>query len=471
MRNPFSAGSWVSGPNFFGRSDLIEEILTSNEKCDWIVAQRRMGKTSLLRKLEEQLNKSPQGDLGLFWDIQGAYDQDGFMESLEDAILDSQDLFGVCWEEVVELPTRSSSPHQVIKNLCRQLRAHNRRLVLLMDEAEEFISLTERTPETLSRLRKTFHSTPNLHTIICSTPRLEVLSSIPQIETSPFLHGFHARFLGNLKEFECVDLLKTGQIPETEARDIFELTSGNPFQTQLFAKYLFENRDFNETIRLLETNPSLAQVHEVNLGLLKQDESLFLFKVCNNSSFEPQNDDETRLAKKLEQLSYLHRPKDHWETASSFFAQWLKAFYSQKMENHPQAEEDVTLETASIPCIKDNLIRLYRFFLQHFEAGNQVNYRESSFKISSQDGKVYPVKGTYRLEPIPEQGTSKVHSTSWQNAAKETLELASRWLDGDSSWSWFRFKELVTKFPEGEESMLVDTLMLMREEAKLDLEG
>ena len=52
MRNPFIAGSWVKGENFFGRQSLLREILEGDRDTLWVVGARRRGKTSLMKELE-----------------------------------------------------------------------------------------------------------------------------------------------------------------------------------------------------------------------------------------------------------------------------------------------------------------------------------------------------------------------------------------------------------------------------------
>ena len=52
MRNPFIAGSWVRGDNFFGRADILRDILEGARDSLWVVGARRLGKTSLLKELE-----------------------------------------------------------------------------------------------------------------------------------------------------------------------------------------------------------------------------------------------------------------------------------------------------------------------------------------------------------------------------------------------------------------------------------
>ena len=60
MRNPFIAGSWVRGDNFFGRGAMLQEILEGERDSLWVVGARRLGKTSLLKELEWRVQQSSQ---------------------------------------------------------------------------------------------------------------------------------------------------------------------------------------------------------------------------------------------------------------------------------------------------------------------------------------------------------------------------------------------------------------------------
>ena len=46
MKNPFIAGNWVRGDNFFGREELLRDILDGQQSHYWVTGTRRFGKTS-----------------------------------------------------------------------------------------------------------------------------------------------------------------------------------------------------------------------------------------------------------------------------------------------------------------------------------------------------------------------------------------------------------------------------------------
>ena len=91
MRNPFIAGSWVRGENFFGRGRILQDVLEGGRHSLWVVGARRLGKTSLLKELERHVQQS--GDtpfVSLYWDLQGSADARGLAESLMGSVEDSE---------------------------------------------------------------------------------------------------------------------------------------------------------------------------------------------------------------------------------------------------------------------------------------------------------------------------------------------------------------------------------------------
>ena len=70
--NPFNTGSYARGEGFFGRSDILKKISNflenPNQNTFVINGQRRIGKTSLLRKIQEE---SPEKQFTpIYFDLQ-----------------------------------------------------------------------------------------------------------------------------------------------------------------------------------------------------------------------------------------------------------------------------------------------------------------------------------------------------------------------------------------------------------------
>ncbi|MGB6361252.1 MAG: hypothetical protein WBG64_01150, partial [Thermoanaerobaculia bacterium] len=66
---PYVVGQWVRGNRFYGRAAQLAEILEGPRDSFWLLGTRRVGKTSLLKQLEQLAVESPErGYLPLFWD-------------------------------------------------------------------------------------------------------------------------------------------------------------------------------------------------------------------------------------------------------------------------------------------------------------------------------------------------------------------------------------------------------------------
>ncbi len=189
MRNPFIAGSWVRGDNFFGRSAILRDILEGERHALWVVGARRLGKTSLLKELEYRIQRSRDTPfVPLYWDLQGSGDARGLAESLVGSVEDSETFrrhTDISVEDLESLPVG-----EMLATLVRRTVRSGWRLLLLVDEAEEFLSVARSDASVLPRLRRVFHKGPDLRTVLTSTRLLSRLQDYPEIATSPFLQGF-----------------------------------------------------------------------------------------------------------------------------------------------------------------------------------------------------------------------------------------------------------------------------------------
>jgi len=466
-RNPFSAGRWVVGKQFFGRQPLLKAIIQSNEACDWIIGQRRVGKTSLLRQLEWHLNKENDDKFGLFWDIQGSFDANGLTESLIDAMEDSRDEFPEVWSSLSLVDYESQDCHVILKQISRALSGIGRVLFLLIDEAEEFMSVGQQDPMVLAKLRKFFQNGRQVHTILTSTPKLEQFHRTVSVHTSPLLHGFHARYLGPFDRLETHSLLTSGIESEEVREEIYLKTGGNPFEAQLVAKHFFEVPDLTSICQELEANPSLIQVLEVNFELLNPEEQDLLKDVfCGKSdrqSFE--SNSETAILAKLLQMGYL-RISDRQEitVGSDFLSRWLGTKFDTVSTFHPQHEADPFLNKSHSSLFCRQIISVYKYFLETAQAGKiPKNNDPSHFRVSQFDNTIYPNKDNPQFSKCPDD------LEAWQTAIRCTVSLIEKMVDPKDSWPIFRLCEMsASDFTKHSETDFLDLMLLIGEEASLD---
>ncbi len=55
QESPYIVSNWVGGERFYGRAELCRLLMSTPERCIYLAGTRRVGKTSLLLRLAEEL--------------------------------------------------------------------------------------------------------------------------------------------------------------------------------------------------------------------------------------------------------------------------------------------------------------------------------------------------------------------------------------------------------------------------------
>ena len=269
MRNPFIAGSWVRGDNFFGRSDILRDILEGARDSLWVVGARRLGKTSLMKELERRVQASAQTPfVPLYWDLQGSADARGLADNLLGSVEDSEAFrratdIGV--EDLEGLPAAD-----MLTTLIRRTVRSGWRLLLLVDEAEEFLAVARTDAFVLPRLRRIFQKGPEVRTVFTSTKRLARIDERTDFATSPFLLGFiPPLYLTPLAGEEARALLGRGQFAADEVDLVLARTACHPFLVQLIASRLFETHDLAATLDQVASDEMVANFFSVDFQTLE----------------------------------------------------------------------------------------------------------------------------------------------------------------------------------------------------------
>jgi hypothetical protein len=344
MRNPFIAGSWVRGENFFGRQKVLQEILEGGRHSLWVVGARRLGKTSLLKELEYRVEQS--GDtpfVSLYWDLQGSLDARGLAESLLGSVEDSE-AFRRATDVSVEDIEGLAAP-DLLATLVRRTVRSGWRLLLLVDEAEEFLNVARSDPSVLPRLRRIFQKGPDVRAVLTSTRRLARIDEMTDIATSPFLQSFVPPvYLTPLTVDEGRELLKRGPFPAAEVETILERTACHPFLVQLIASRLFDSRDLTATLDQLAADDMVANFFSVDFQTLEGLERSVLEELAREG---PRSRREIALAVGrpedslepslfgLRQMGYLAGDTSSYRLGNWFFERWLKRVSARASEARP----------------------------------------------------------------------------------------------------------------------------------------
>jgi hypothetical protein len=333
VRNPFIAGSWVRGENFFGRGDVLRDVLEGGRDSLWVVGARRLGKTSLLKELEYRIQQSPKTPFAaLYWDLQGSADARGLADTLLGSVEDSEGFrraSDVSVESLEGLPVA-----EMLTTLIRRTVRSGWRLMLLVDEAEEFLTVARTDAGVLPRLRRVFQKGPDVRTVFTSTKRLARIDERTDIATSPFLQGFIPPvYLTPLADEECRALLQRGRFSDDDVRLVMERSANHPFLVQLIASRLFESHDVAATLDQVADDEMVANFFSVDFQTLEPRERALLEEVAREGPRTRRElaaltgDAEDALEPALfglRMMGYLALRDDHYRLGNWFFDRWLR---------------------------------------------------------------------------------------------------------------------------------------------------
>jgi hypothetical protein len=333
MRNPFIAGSWVRGDNFFGRSAILGEILDGERDSLWVVGARRLGKTSLLKELEYRVERKTQTPfVPLYWDLQGSADMRGLADGLLGSVEDSE-AFRRATDISIEDFEGLSVPDMLTTLIRRTVRS-GWRLLLLVDEAEEFLTVAKTDGSTLPRLRRIFQKGPEVRTVFTSTKRLARIDERTDVATSPFLQGFiPPLYLTPLAADESRLLLARGPFSDEDCEAIMERTANHPFLLQLIASRLFESRDLAGTLDQVAVDEMVSNFFSVDFQTLENAERQILEDIAREGRRSVKDLTQlTRLDENalepilfgLRMMGYLAQDGTQHRIGNWFFERWLR---------------------------------------------------------------------------------------------------------------------------------------------------
>jgi hypothetical protein len=332
-RNPFIAGSWVRGEDFFGRGSLVREVLEGERHSLWVLGGRRLGKTSLLKEIELRVQKSRDTPfVALYWDLQGSGDARGLADTLLASVEDAEPFrraTDVLVEDLESLPVAD-----MLASLLRRTVRSGWRLLLLVDEAEELLVVGRSDASVLAKLRRVLSRGSEVRTVITGTRLLARVDEQSALPTSPFLQGFIPPvYLTPLAPDEGRALLARGPFPAPDVETVLQRAACHPFLVQLIASRLFESGDLAVTLDQLAADEMVANYFSVDFGTLEEIERSALSEVAREGRAtraalartlgRPEDELDAPLYG-LTMLGYLAREDDGYRLANWFFERWLR---------------------------------------------------------------------------------------------------------------------------------------------------
>ena len=350
QRKPYNAGMPVRGEQFYGRSELINNILSGPDRAIWVVSNRRIGKTSLLYRLAEVANAN--GQIAFFF----AMDAADTLERLSTCFLEDLDDGDPRLERLgLKLADlQGKTPVEIIRALDRGGREHSCEVVLLLDEAEVLIQIAEReTDQILKDLQHVFQRAQALRVVIAATKRLlELDECCKSWDTSRFLDPFALYYLGGLEQAESLNLLQQSQSPTPQLIDsavaatIIEATGGHPYLMQSLAFTLWDEG----LVRAPEPNDLIpapgsqwSRMFQQDYDCLASNERRILNGFAAAAALSEaevaalvgegaQLEQAHSLLAALAQLCYVRREGERYQIGNTMLRNWLRSGQVQEPE-------------------------------------------------------------------------------------------------------------------------------------------
>jgi hypothetical protein len=334
-RNPYTIGGWVNGRRYYGHADLRQYILLGSDNYIWVIGSRRVGKTSLLRQLDQQGRKDY---LPLYWDMQGCTSADDLRDELVFALEDREDRLERLGVDLAALADEDAA--NVLRRVCRQAEKHDVRILLLIDEPESLIAIAQDEAAAIQRLRAAFQRPANLRVVMASTKSLARLHEVTRDwPTSPFLYDFAPLYIDGLEPEDAEALMRQQQrnpvqVNRDAIRRIHHYTGDHPYLLQWLCFHLYRP---DHSLRLprkqdIEVDSMLASLFRLQFQHLSPTERKILMHLTGKI------DDAAGIARALgvdlpEMRMYLYvmtglgytraAGEDRLTIGNAFFHRWL----------------------------------------------------------------------------------------------------------------------------------------------------
>ena len=306
--NPYISGPPVTGPDFYGRQDQLDNVLKTKHKLILYVATRRIGKTSLCKQINHVCEHECDygSNLCLRWDLQGTRDiESAALQLRTREIRDATDKAD--WQRLKGL----TSCGEIIEGICAAYEGprEKKTVVLLIDEADILIHFADSgRHEFMANLKSTFETVENLRVVIVSPPRILRLSEYPDIPQ--ILENFQTYYLREFDTQEGRDLIRLTRRPDRPSLeftengsqiidDILEVSNRVPFYIQRICGEIFDELPRRSPHQVMETlieQQRFSPFFTSDFSELHSIQKIMLLKLVNSSEGF-QGEDLVRVAK------------------------------------------------------------------------------------------------------------------------------------------------------------------------------
>lgn len=341
MMNPFITTRPVTGKEFYGRENIIETIFVSTNSLILVIAVRKMGKSSLLQQLEQIA--AGHDYVGLYFSLYGMDNFGRFKKGFSTNIKRRFKKIGLPPFDV----SQDKEIFEIINSLDEFMTDQGKRLLFLIDEAEELLSLARQDYSAVRSLKNMLQHAERIKTVFTASQKFRKIDT-PEYredtECSPFLESFEILFLPPFDEKDSSRLIYQEQakkrlvVADPLIEKIYQVSGGNPYFVQLVGMELFGKdnhlKDLTEkTLEQVRIKGNLVKYFEANYSALSDRQKEILDAVCCKNIRTSQ-----ALTKKLKikpydlsgdlseltQLGYFTMKDENYETSNYFLKEWVE---------------------------------------------------------------------------------------------------------------------------------------------------
>lgn len=249
----FFPGTVAEGVHFYGRRKELERVIA----CDWawVCAQRRMGKTSLLRKVAAMVEE--QGGVALPLDLGPLDDRTIDGPAIADVLLRTNR------RRLARLGVDSRRFNHagsgVFAQLVESLADLGKQVTFLWDEAEKLVPAEKNQPGLLDSLYQQLDGLPDFRFYLAASQTLSGGLALGEGAIG-FLKRFRWRPLGGLSDGDAEQLLRcsntsdwTTPLPPPVVDEAIRWCGGHPFILQHLGERLSEETGWNGKAATLAT--------------------------------------------------------------------------------------------------------------------------------------------------------------------------------------------------------------------------
>ena len=267
----FVINRWVRGKDFYGRGELLEKLRSNIGKPNWVLGNRRVGKTSILRQITWLCkNGDWPNATAIYWDLQGAGSiaglKDSFLECLEDHP-EIEDELDMAVDELESMPFS-----QILARFRRRIKGadETRRYLLLIDECEELVDIAKQEPQVLSWFRKLGHSSDRFSIVLAGSLRFMDLDET-QSRTSPLMPDYLPPLpLFPFRIDHTRNLLQANGLTGEDGDRIHHLTFGNPHLVQVVGELFTRLKDWDAVVHEMRHNRVTQYFFQSNFQCLPE---------------------------------------------------------------------------------------------------------------------------------------------------------------------------------------------------------